>query len=180
MRSARLDRWLLLGWVAAFGFAFARDRGADPDPADEALPAPLAPDAPALPVVWPLLGTLAVIVVACGLWLGVAAWSRAREADAVARALTGGDPARAPVLVTRYGCGACHTIAGLPNADGEVGPPLSGLRKRVFIAGRLPNTAANLIGWIVAPQKYAPGSAMPATGISVAEARDVAAWLYAH
>jgi mono/diheme cytochrome c family protein len=34
------------------------------------------------------------------------------------------------------------------------------------------------VRWIVSPQTFSPRSAMPATGISEAEARDVAAWLY--
>jgi putative membrane protein len=55
-----------------------------------------------------------------------------------------------------------------------------GLSQRVFIAGVLPNTADNLVNWIVQPRTYSPGSAMPVTGISKAEARDIAAWLYAH
>ena len=47
-------------------------------------------------------------------------------------------------------------------------------------AGLLPNTADNLIDWIVEPRAYSPHSAMPVTGISKAEARDVAAWIYGH
>jgi cytochrome c len=42
----------------------------------------------------------------------------------------------------------------------------------------VPNTADNLINWIVRPQAFSPRTAMPATGISQSEARDVAAWLY--
>jgi cytochrome c len=102
------------------------------------------------------------------------------EADAVARALTGGNPANAAILATRYGCGGCHTIPGLPGAEGQVGPPLAGLRHRVFVAGVLPNTADNLINWIVEPRRYSPHSAMPQTGIEPDGARDIAAYLYAH
>jgi cytochrome c len=72
----------------------------------------------------------------------------------------------------------CHTIPDGPGADGKVGGSLAGLRQRVFIAGVVPNTADNLINWIVRPQAFSPRSAMPATGISQSEARDVAAWLY--
>ena len=50
----------------------------------------------------------------------------------------------------------------------------------MFIAGVLPNTADNLIDWIVDQRAYSPGSAMPVTGVSKAEARDIASWLYAH
>jgi cytochrome c2 len=79
----------------------------------------------------------------------------------------------------RYGCGGCHTIPGVPGADGMTGPPLSGLIHRVYIGGVASNSPDHLIQWIVAPQKLSPHSAMPATGISEAQARDVAAYLYA-
>jgi cytochrome c2 len=124
-------------------------------------------------------GTGAVAIVAA-LWFASQIWMAEREADAVARALTGGNPANASVLATRYGCGGCHTIPGLPGAQGQVGPPLSGLRHRVFVAGVLPNTADNLVNWIVEPRRYSPRSAMPETGIGPAGARDIAAYLYAH
>ncbi len=118
---------------------------------------------------------LAVLGTTSGLWV-----SASQKKKAVAIAMTRGNPDRAPDLVRRYGCGGCHSIAGVPGADGKVGPALEGLRARVFIAGRVRNSADDLIGWIVAPQDYAPGSAMPVTGIGDREARDVAAFLYAH
>jgi cytochrome c len=40
------------------------------------------------------------------------------------------------------------------------------------------NTPDNLVQWIVSPQSFSPQSAMPATGITEAEARDVATFLY--
>jgi cytochrome c len=124
-------------------------------------------------------GTGGIALVAT-LWIASGIWMAGREADAVARALTGGDPANAAALATRYGCAGCHTIPGLPGAEGQVGPPLKGLRRRVFVAGVLPNTADNLVNWIVAPHRYAPRSAMPETGIETDDARDIAAYLYAH
>jgi cytochrome c len=98
----------------------------------------------------------------------------------VASALTGGDAGRAPAIFRRYGCSGCHTIPGIPGADGQTGPPLTGLSKRVFIAGTLENTSGNLIAWIVSPESQSPRTAMPDTGISEKEARDLAAYLYAH
>ena len=79
----------------------------------------------------------------------------------------------------RYGCAGCHTIPGIPGGDGQVGGSLAGLSHRVYIAGVVTNSPDNLVGWIVAPQAFSPRTAMPATGISEAEARDVAAYLYA-
>jgi cytochrome c2 len=142
-------------------------------------PGQIRPAVTNLPIL-PLMGAITAIVLVTAAWLITEAWMAANQSDTVARALTGGNPAHASVLVTRYGCGGCHTIPGLPATGGKVGPPLGGLRQRVFIAGVLPNTADNLINWIVEPRAYSPGSAMPVTGISKAEARDVAAWLYAH
>ena len=93
--------------------------------------------------------------------------------------MTGGDPARAPALIRRYGCAGCHTIPGIPGGDGQVGSSLADLRQRVYIAGVVTNSPDNLMHWIVTPQTFSPRTAMPATGISETEARDVAAYLYA-
>ncbi|PTM97323.1 cytochrome c2 [Mycoplana dimorpha] len=100
--------------------------------------------------------------------------------QAMAMAMTGGDPALAPPIFRRYGCGGCHTIPGIPGADGKVGPPLQGLSQRVYIGGVANNSAENLVAWIVMPQQFSPNCAMPATGVSAAEARHLAAYLYAH
>jgi cytochrome c len=102
------------------------------------------------------------------------------ETRKLATALTRGDPKKAPPLLIRYGCAGCHTIPGVPGADGKVGPPLSNLRQRVFIAGVVRNEPDVLVRWIVEPQEIAPKAAMPVTGISEQEARNVAAWLYEH
>ncbi|RKK05558.1 cytochrome C [Pseudoroseomonas wenyumeiae] len=123
-----------------------------------------------------LSGALGLAVAAAAF----AQWSAGREAERIARALTGGEPARAPVLITRYGCGGCHAIPGAPGADGRVAGPLAGLRERVYLGGVLRNTPENLVAWMVNPRAFSPRTAMPATGITEAEARDVAAWLYAH
>jgi cytochrome c1 len=72
----------------------------------------------------------------------------------------------------------CHTIPGIPGGDGKVGGPLADIRQRVYVGGVLTNTPNNLIQWIVSPQVFSPRSAMPATGISEPEARDIAAYLY--
>ena len=97
----------------------------------------------------------------------------------IAMAMTGGDPARAPAMFRRYGCGGCHAIDGVAGADGKVGGSLHGLRERGFIAGVLNNTPENLTEWLVDPRRFSPRTAMPATGISEAEARHLAAYLYA-
>ncbi|PCD68536.1 cytochrome C [Rhizobium phaseoli] len=125
----------------------------------------------------------AIVAAACMISLAAAAfltdiYRQRSERQAAAIAMTKGDPARAPAIFRRYGCAGCHTIPGIEGADGKVGGDLSGLRERVYIAGVLNNSADNLVGWIVTPQAYSPKTAMPATGISEAEARDLAAYLY--
>lgn len=77
----------------------------------------------------------------------------------------------------RYGCAGCHNIPGVPGARGEVGPPLSGFDRRLYIAGALTNEPHNLVRWLVNPSAVDPHTAMPVTGISEAEARVVAAYL---
>ncbi|HEX3952838.1 MAG TPA: c-type cytochrome [Stellaceae bacterium] len=126
-----------------------------------------------------VLGAALVVVSLAGAG-GAELVSLQRDKLAVAIALTGGDPDRAPLLITKFGCGGCHQVPGVPGADGKVAPPLSGLLDRVYIGGTARNTPENLVAWIVKPQDFSPHSAMPETGISAAEARDVAAFLYAH
>jgi cytochrome c2 len=120
----------------------------------------------------------AIVLIAAVITAGFTLSSR-QQNQRVARAMTGGDPSRAPTLIRRYGCAGCHSIPGIPGGDGLVGSSLDDLRSRVYIAGVTTNSPDNLVKWIVAPQTFSPRSAMPATGISEAEARDVAAYLYA-
>jgi cytochrome c2 len=128
----------------------------------------------------PVLATSALSAAILALGLTWYAVDQSAQRTAIARALTPGDLDRAPALITRYGCGGCHTIPGAPGADGKVGPDLAGLIQRVYLGGVLRNTPVNLVQWVVDPQRFLARSAMPATGISEPEARDVAAYLYAH
>lgn len=121
---------------------------------------------------------VASLVVAAAIAAGFGRSER-KQNESVARAITGGDPARAPALIRRYGCAGCHTISGIPGADGRVGVSLADLRSRVYIAGVATNTPDNLVRWIMTPQAFSPRTVMPASGITEAEARDIAAYLYA-
>lgn len=89
----------------------------------------------------------------------------------------GGDPDRGKLAVQTYGCGACHVIPDVPGARGAVGPPLTDMADRVLIAGRLPNTADNMIVWVEHPQSVEPGTGMPEMGVTDADAQDIAAFL---
>lgn len=97
--------------------------------------------------------------------------------QAIAR-MVGGNPSRGPMLIRSYGCSTCHTIAGVAGANGLVGPPLTGIAQRSFIAGVLPNAPENMVRWIEDPKAVDPLTAMPALGVSPADARDIAAYLY--
>jgi cytochrome c len=121
------------------------------------------------------LGAVILVAAVAGL-----SWYAAHQRAELAATLTGGDPSHAPWLMTKYGCAGCHTINGVPGADGKVGPPLKGLIERVYIGGTAPNNAKNLVRWLVDPQHFAPHAAMPPPGLSDGEARDIAAYLYSH
>ena len=91
--------------------------------------------------------------------------------------LAPGSPAHGAALIAQKGCGACHMIPGIEGANGLVGPPLTLMGKRIFVAGLLRNTPQNLAAWVLEPQRFVPGNAMPSTGLTPSEALDVAAYL---
>ena len=91
--------------------------------------------------------------------------------------LAPGSPAHGAALIAQKGCGACHMIPGIEGANGLVGPPLTVMGKRIFVAGLLRNTPQNLAAWVLEPQRFVPGNAMPSTGLTPSEALDVAAYL---
>ena len=93
-------------------------------------------------------------------------------------AVPGGDAGRGQKELAAFGCGSCHTIAGVQGAHGKVGPPLTGIAERSMIAGEAPNTPENLIRWIENPQSIEPNTAMPNLGVEDKAARDMAAYLY--
>lgn len=92
--------------------------------------------------------------------------------------VAGGDARRGPKLIVHFGCAGCHTVPGVAGARGTVGPPLTQFAARGYIAGMLRNTPPNLVRWIRDPQGVVPGNAMPNMGVSDAQARDIAAYLY--
>jgi cytochrome c2 len=92
--------------------------------------------------------------------------------------MVGGNPDRGPQLIRSYGCNTCHTIAGVDGANGLVGPPLTGIAGRSYIAGVLPNAPENMVRWIENPKAVDSLTAMPVLGVTPADARDIAAYLY--
>jgi len=107
-----------------------------------------------------------------------AACADSRYDDETVAQMVGGNPHRGPMLIRSYGCSTCHTIAGVDGANGLVGPPLTGIADRAYIAGVLPNAPDNLVRWIENPKAVDPLTAMPVLGVSPADARDIAAYLY--
>ena len=101
-----------------------------------------------------------------------------RELERRAADLTGGSPSAGREAVLRYGCESCHSIPGVPRANGLVGPPLGGIASRVYVAGVLQNTPDNLVLWLRDPQGVDPKTAMPFLGVSEDDARHIAAFLY--
>jgi cytochrome c2 len=102
----------------------------------------------------------------------------AGERERYAASLTGGDPHRGRVAIKRYGCSSCHTIPGVPGAESRVGPALDDIVDQTYVAGVVMNTPGNLIAWIRHPRQIDPKTAMPEMGVTEADARDIAGYLY--
>lgn len=80
-------------------------------------------------------------------------------------------------LLAQHHCGSCHVIPGVPAAQGQIAITLKAFGRRSYIAGRVPNTDENLARWLVEPAALVPGTAMPAMGVSPADAREMTAYL---
>jgi cytochrome c2 len=119
-----------------------------------------------------------------GAWLGVLVIlliglsSCNREVERTAAAMTGGEPGIGKQVMQQYGCGSCHTIPGIPGANALVGPSLKHIASRMYIAGVLLNTPENMLRWLQNPPAVDPLTAMPNLGVTEADARDMASYLY--
>ena len=100
------------------------------------------------------------------------------ETKRSAAAMTGGDPDRGRELIAWYGCGSCHTVPGIHGADANVGPPLTRIAERTYVAGVVKNTPENIVQWILNPPGVDPMTAMPNLHVTPADARDIAGYLY--
>jgi putative membrane protein len=123
----------------------------------------------------PLLPPLLLLLAAT---LGLAACGRDHSNDRVASELTGGDPDKGRRAIVKYGCDTCHNIPGVLTATATVGPPLMQIGLRTYLAGRIDNTPENMIKWIRRPHSVDPQTAMPETGVTESDGRDIAAYLY--
>ena len=117
----------------------------------------------------------AALALACALAAGGCMSSRSNYG---AVPVVGGDPDRGAALIRETGCGACHSIPGIREADSFVGPPLTAWSRRTFIAGSLPNVPENLMDWVANAHTLYPDGAMPNFDFSAQQTRDIAAYLY--
>jgi len=102
------------------------------------------------------LGVFSLLLTACG--------SRDRQTPEAA--------------ISRYGCGTCHIVPGIPGAVGRAGPSLAGMGSRIYIAGMLPNTPPNMIRWLENPQAINGKTVMPNMGVTEKDAAAIARYLY--
>jgi putative membrane protein len=109
---------------------------------------------------------LAFVLAGCG---------QQAESDAAENQV--GNVKHGAILLDHYGCGSCHAIPGIADAQGDVGPPLTRIARRVYIAGLLRNSPDNMEQWLMHPQRIAPGNAMPDMQITESDARDITAFL---
>ncbi len=90
------------------------------------------------------------------------AWT-ARQLNAAAVPPRGSPAERGQDFFAHGACIACHTIDGLPQARGKIGPNLTHVGSRTTVAGAmLPNTEEWLRRWITNAPYLKPGSLMPA------------------
>lgn len=114
----------------------------------------------------------------CAALLCALALSGCGKSEEAAPKVAGGDPQQGRRLMAQYQCAACHAIPEVPGAHGNAGPPLDSFGRRSYIAGGIPNVPEELMRWLDNPQAMKPGSPMPDLGVSPAEARHMAAYLY--
>lgn len=119
-----------------------------------------------------VLSTLGIL--AAGAFAVLLAWRHAPADDPPTGYL--GSPTHGRVLLSRYGCVACHDITS-EEPRGMVGPPLTGMANRSYIAGRFPNEPIDMQQWLQHPQSMKPGTSMPDLGVTEHDAHDIAAYL---
>lgn len=77
----------------------------------------------------------------------------------------------------QYGCPSCHVIPGVRGASGHVGPPLTEIALRTYLAGRILNTPEGLMRWVMHPRSVDEKTAMPEMNVSERDAADIASFL---
>ena len=126
----------------------------------------------------PRLCRAAAALILAGAALALAACDPPIDRYTTAQPPSGGNARHGAALIREYGCGECHIVPGIAGAEGLVGPPLTKLARRVYIAGVMRNSPDNLMAWLEDPQAVVPGNAMPRMGLDRDQARDITAYLY--
>lgn len=121
----------------------------------------------ARPLAWVLLVAAVLFVASCG-----GAQGEQRHA-----AIPGGDAEAGREKIVQFGCVSCHAVPGVPSVTRGVGPDLEGFEDQLYISGQIPNRPEELIRWLLDPQALIPGTAMPSSGLSEQDARDIAAYV---
>jgi cytochrome c len=91
----------------------------------------------------------------------------------------GSPAAEGQQLIASKPCVGCHTIPGIPGANGTIGPNLGGVASRTKIAGGAVNNTGpdDLKKWIMNPPALKPGTLMPNLGLTDDEATKIVAYL---
>lgn len=121
------------------------------------------------------LGALTTVLIAAITISACTAFDRI--ADPVVE-IEGGDPRLGRQAIRDFGCMSCHSVPGVTGADAWVGPPLDNWANREYIAGRVPNDPETLILFLLDPKTVDPETAMPVTGLTEEDARNIASYLY--
>jgi len=81
-------------------------------------------------------------------------------------------------LVGQMACKGCHVIDGVDGMVGRVGPNLTHVSSRPFLAGAVfENTEENIARWVTRPDDLKPGSRMPSLGLTPEQVEAVTAYL---
>lgn len=104
-----------------------------------------------------------------GAWLARQRRAAAAPADTIL--------ARGATIVAQGTCAACHRVRGTA-AAARAGPDLTHLAsRRSLAAGTLPMTRGAVQGWIAQPRALKPGTMMPPTALTAADADALSRYL---
>ncbi|MCU0951648.1 MAG: cytochrome c [Burkholderiaceae bacterium] len=95
-----------------------------------------------------------------------------------ARTIPEADPRRGRALLAQHGCVTCHELPRQNAPRAHVGPPLTRFALRTNIGGTLPNQPEQLVRFLMNAPAELPGTGMPDLDVDLADARDLAAYLY--
>jgi cytochrome c2 len=91
--------------------------------------------------------------------------------------LATGDTENGKALFISKACSGCHTIQGMPEAQGKVGPELTHQASNSLIVDVLSNTEENLKKYLKDPTVVKPGALMPNQYLTESEIEALVAFL---